>query len=193
VFRIIVLKRIKVYGHNCNKSWKERKCYEVVTKPLSKGKLNENFALSIYFCFHAFQDEAEEVKEVRKVWAKNIDEQMVREHDHISDFGNQLKQVVSQIQTIGLVEREKNETDVDDIYAYNDDWTIEKFLDPQDHTGFIGREKELQQLDAFANDKRKFVFWAIVGSSGSGKTRLYNGWLRKKLRSEGLGSCDCGA
>lgn len=38
--------------------------------------------------------------------------------------------------------------------------------------GFVGREKELFALQAFLNDSRKILWWAITGQGGSGKSRL---------------------
>jgi hypothetical protein len=66
---IIALKPLTVYGENCNKSWKQRKCHEVVTKRLGKGNLDHDFALSIYYWFHVFEGE---------IWGKRIDENIVR-------------------------------------------------------------------------------------------------------------------
>ena len=50
---------------------------------------------------------------------------------------------------------------------------------------FVGREKEIELLDQFANWKPKegrnnFQIWAIVGPSGAGKTRLLTHWANRE-------------
>jgi len=57
-------------------------------------------------------------------------------------------------------------------------FTLEKWLNPANHPflPFIGRKKELQLLDDFSNHPDTFKIWAIVASSGAGKTRLCNHW-----------------
>lgn len=65
-------------------------------------------------------------------------------------------------------------------------WIAEQVLNPNNHAGipFIGRKKEIEDLNNFASYHpdmnsvldEKILFWAIVGPSGAGKTRLYKAW-----------------
>jgi ankyrin repeat protein len=164
---IIALKPLKVYGKNCNESWKQRKCHEVVTKRLGRGNLDHDFALSIYYWFHVFEDE---------IWGKRIDEQIVQETPDKPDLQKQLEVIVSQIKTNGLVDQIEDENKSDDIDF--DDWEIDEFLDSRNPIGipFFGREEELEALNNFAKVDKNFLFWAVIGPSGSGKTRLINSW-----------------
>lgn len=48
-----------------------------------------------------------------------------------------------------------------------------KLFNPQMRTSkFVGREEEMKQLKAFCEDRRPFLWWAVTGPGGSGKTRL---------------------
>jgi len=59
-------------------------------------------------------------------------------------------------------------------------------LDPYDHYSIplLGRNKQLKLLDTFLSDKREFFILPVIGSSGSGKTRLVTQWLHKHVNRD---------
>ncbi len=54
---------------------------------------------------------------------------------------------------------------------------------------FLGREKELTELDKFIEDDSKFLWWVLYEAGGSGKSRLAYEFA-KKLRASYTGFCD---
>ena len=79
---------------------------------------------------------------------------------------NQQKQP---IQSLG-----KNKKSPEYIVTYDPD----TFLDPRNPVDlcFFGREQEIDLLNQFAEADKPFLFWAVIGYSGTGKTRLVYSW-----------------
>jgi len=49
---------------------------------------------------------------------------------------------------------------------------------------FVGRRKELEQLNAFAEDSAPFKMWVLTAPSGAGKTRLCHEWIQDSKISD---------
>ena len=49
----------------------------------------------------------------------------------------------------------------------------------QNRVDFLGRGDELKRLDAFLNSKDNFLWWAVLGEGGVGKSRLALEWLKE--------------
>ncbi|MEP1572781.1 ankyrin repeat domain-containing protein [Roseibium album] len=64
---------------------------------------------------------------------------------------------------------------------YLDERDKSNWLDPTvvDALPFVGRDDETEQLNAFVQDDKQFLAWALSGPSGAGKTRLINHWFQK--------------
>lgn len=57
-----------------------------------------------------------------------------------------------------------------------------KYHYANEELGFVGREAELCALNAFLNDSRQTLWWAITGQGGSGKSRLTYEFLKENER-----------
>ena len=53
-------------------------------------------------------------------------------------------------------------------------------------SGFVGRDKEIQKLNDFADCDQKQSWWSVTGAGGFGKSRLLFEWL-KRLPNDWLG------
>jgi hypothetical protein len=59
-------------------------------------------------------------------------------------------------------------------------------LDPYDHKSIelIGREQQIEQLNAFLEDPAQFLILPVIGPSGAGKTRLVTQWISEHVGSD---------
>lgn len=118
------------------------------------------------------------------------------EYRKLIDEGKDISELVFS-EKWNLIDRDEAMTELEGIISnFRQVRGEDKWLNPYNHETipFIGRESELESLDAFANHEDKFKIWAVEAPSGAGKTRLaahwrfnstvVKNWYCQKLESE---------